>query len=62
MWSLIFIVISSPGWLGNGNTYSASTSHVDSFLSKKLCEEGGKKITENFTEVKVQYACVLEIN
>jgi hypothetical protein len=62
MWSLIFIVINSANFLGNSYADPVSSSHVDNFISQKLCEEAGNKIIDRFNKVHVQYACVLEIN
>lgn len=63
MWSLIFIIICSPGFFGVGKeAYTVSTSHVDSFLNKKLCEDAGAKLVKNTHDVDIQYVCVLEID
>ena len=57
MWALIFLVTSM-------NSLSITTSHVDSFISHKLCEAAGKEVQARFKErsSNVDYACVLEIN
>ncbi len=53
MWSLIIIIMSLHG---------AGITHVDSFISKRLCEHAGVKMIKTMKDVNVQYACVLEIN
>jgi hypothetical protein len=63
MWSLIFIVMCSPGFFGmHKEAYTVATSHVDSFLTKKLCDEAGDKLVKNIHDVDIQYVCVLEID
>jgi len=63
MWSLIFIVICSPGFFGAAKeAYTVTASHVDNFISRKLCEDAGKELVKNMHHVEVQYTCALEIN
>lgn len=60
MWSLVFFVYLIGG--------AVSTTHIDNFISKKLCEQAASKAivhakkldTDN--RINVEYACLLEIN
>jgi len=53
MYSLVFIILFGT---------SIGVSHVDSFLSKRLCEKAGTQMVKTMKDVNVQYSCVLEIN
>jgi hypothetical protein len=58
MYALVLLVV----W---GNTIAIS--HVDNFLSKRLCEHAGSTIQKELllpknNYSKVEYSCVLEIN
>lgn len=53
MYSLVFVILFGT---------SIGVSHVDSFLSKSLCNKAGEQVSKTIKYVTVQYCCVLEIN
>lgn len=42
--------------------HGVGVTHVDSFISKRLCEQAGIKVENVIKDVKTQYVCALEIN
>lgn len=58
MWSLIIVICAMGSFCHAG----VGITHVDSFISHKMCEMAGQKVLATMKSTNVQYACVLEID